>query len=123
MKINCIGPKSCVFPDLRIKKLNGEDWDVFSKSLVPLDQDLELSSVEFENITVEDFTAHYLNNHPVEALIDVNSDHLLNAPLIVNGTVVIHGELKLTGFLDGIVVDEENVLLKRFDQNFTGKQV
>lgn len=110
----------CSFENLNIGTLNGVEYIPFINNAVTLHENLLQSKLEFENIVItHDLALTELNGHPAATIVDTQTDLYLNSELIVNGTVILQGDLQVDERYVKDLKTEDDLLQESF-QNFTG---
>lgn len=122
LELECPGTSSCTFDKADVVFLNNENLENFLENTVRLDEVVSVDSLlEMENAEVRsDVTPERINGHRSAMLLDGITESLLDAELVVNGTVVLHSELKVNGLVDGVRFNQSQMLLVQGHQLLTG---
>ncbi|KAL0273346.1 UNVERIFIED_CONTAM: hypothetical protein PYX00_006037 [Menopon gallinae] len=123
LELDCSTPECCSFENLNIGTLNGVDYVPFINNAVVLHENVLESKMEFENIVItHDLALTELNGHPAATIVDTQTDLYLNSELVVNGTVIMQGDLRVNERFVKDLKSEDDLLQQTF-QNFTGELI
>ncbi|KAK6626302.1 hypothetical protein RUM43_006613 [Polyplax serrata] len=124
VEIKCTTRNCVTFTDLTVTDVNGENFPQFMKNVLTINDDTNTIEQElnFDRVVVQgDTVASSINGHPVDTLVDTQSETFINSQLVVNGTVLVNNDLNVYGLFGGVTPNDSNILLYDGNQIIDGK--
>ncbi|XP_039294664.1 uncharacterized protein LOC111044226 [Nilaparvata lugens] len=113
----------CVFLNLEIGTLNGENFSTFLDNSHGL-SGKHVDKIEFETLNVTSLkTVDKINGRPIKHLVTSDGDEDLRFDINVNGRVTFNGKLTVNGEIDGVKFDNNTLLLDSGVQFFNNSKL
>lgn len=104
--------------------MNGENFSKFVQNAFKLSDEINYDGqLEFENLAIqEELDVEVVNDHLVSSLVDWSQNNNFDQGLEVQGNVTLRSGMTVGGYIDGVTIEKDKVLLCNEDQYLKGNK-